>query len=126
MKLEEFDPYAHYWIRGLRRERGFFTLLLLMHLLFFDNNASAFVICSCLHVRKSREKNEVDFPGLSISKSLSKFYSLDHHLESHLHENHFLYFSLSKTFLFLIRTIENHSRLLYLTRKKSEIKDDYI
>jgi hypothetical protein len=31
----------------------------------------------------------------SISKTLSKFYSLNHHVESHLHKNYFYIFSLS-------------------------------
>jgi hypothetical protein len=52
----------------------------------------------------------------SISKSLSKFYSINHHLESHLHENHFLYiFTFQQFFLFLMCTLESQSRLLYLT-----------
>ena len=63
----------------------------------------------------------------SISKSHFKSNSLNHHLESHLHKNHFLYFFYFLTVLLnLMRTLESHSRLLYLASKKPEIDNGYI
>ena len=55
----------------------------------------------------------------SISKSLSKSHSLNHHLKSHLHKKSFsISFHSPTVFLYLIRTLERHSRLLFLASKK--------
>jgi len=63
----------------------------------------------------------------SISKSFSKSHSLNHHLESYLHKNRFLYFFYFLTVLLnLLRTLESHSRLLYLASEKPGINNDYI
>jgi len=62
----------------------------------------------------------------SISKSFSKFYFLNYYLESHLHKIAFYIFSFSTVFLYLIRTLESHSRLIYLTSEKFEIENSYI
>ena len=53
-------------------------------------------------------------------KSLSKSRSLNSRLESHLHKNRYLYFLLSNSFLYLMRS------LLFLAGEKSGIQGDYI
>jgi hypothetical protein len=62
----------------------------------------------------------------SISKNLFKSHSLNHYLESHLHKNHFSYLLTLTVFLYLRRTLESHSRLLFLASEKSRIEDGYI
>ena len=64
-----------------------------------------------------------------LSNGLSKSHSLNHHLESHLHKNRFLYplpLHSPTAFLNSVRTLESHSRLLFLASEKSGIEDGYI
>jgi len=73
------------------------------------------------------EVQHIAYFANSISKSLSKSHFLNHHLENHLHKNRFLYFFYFPTVLVnLIRTLESHSRLLYLASEKSGIDNAYI
>jgi len=62
-----------------------------------------------------------------FAEHLKKSHSLNYHLESYLHKNHFLYFFYFPTVLLnLMRTLESHSRLLYLVIEKPGIDNDYI
>ena len=63
----------------------------------------------------------------SITKSISKIYSLNHHLESHLSKKTFsIFLCFPTTFLYLMHSLESHSHSLSLDSEKSRIHDVYI
>jgi hypothetical protein len=68
----------------------------------------------------------LDLCGKSTFKSLSKFYSLNHHLEIHLHKNCFLYFLFSNSFsISYVHSREPFSSFIF-DCEKSGIEDGYI